>query len=90
MVDVDVLVIGAGSAGSVITRRAVDAGHRVLLLEAGGPGLNPMIHDLVGMRTLWHGPEDWDYYTVPERHAAIGACTFPAARSSAGPTRSTP
>ena len=66
----DVIVVGAGSAGSVVTRRLVDAGRRVLLLEAGGPDTNPMIHDLVGMGTLWHGPEDWDYFTVPQEHAA--------------------
>ncbi len=51
------------------TRRLIDAGRRVLLLEAGGPDTNPMIHDMVGMGSLWHGPEDWDYYTVPQPHA---------------------
>ena len=66
----DVIVVGAGSAGSVVTRRLVDAGRRVLLLEAGGPDTNPMIHDPVGMGSLWHGPEDWDYFTVPQEHAA--------------------
>ena len=48
----DAIVVGAGSAGSVVTRRLVDAGRSVLLLEAGGPDTNPMIHDPVGMGSL--------------------------------------
>ncbi|MBX3098976.1 MAG: GMC family oxidoreductase N-terminal domain-containing protein [Salinibacterium sp.] len=66
----DVIVVGAGSAGSVVTGRVVEAGHSTLLLEAGGSDSNPMIHELSGMGSLWHGPEDWDYYTVPQAHAA--------------------
>lgn len=65
----DVVVVGAGTAGAIVTRRMVDAGRRVLLLEAGGQDTNPMIHDLSGMGTLWHGPEDWDHYTTPQEHA---------------------
>ena len=66
----DVVVVGAGTAGSIVTRRLIDAGRRVLLLEAGGQDTNPMIHDLSGMGTLWHGPEDWDHYSTPQEQAA--------------------
>ncbi|MEO7124302.1 MAG: GMC family oxidoreductase N-terminal domain-containing protein [Lacisediminihabitans sp.] len=66
----DAIVIGAGSAGSVITRRLIDAGMSVLLLEAGGPDTNPAIHDPMRMGELWHSQDDWDYHTVPQEHAA--------------------
>jgi choline dehydrogenase len=65
----DAIVVGAGSAGSVVARRLLDAGKHVLVLEAGGQDVNPAIHDPVAMGSLWHGPEDWDYYTVPQEHA---------------------
>lgn len=66
----DAIVIGAGTAGSIVTRRLVDAGRTVLLLEAGGVDSNPAIHDLSRMGELWHSEDDWDYYTEPQAHAA--------------------
>ncbi len=41
----DVIVVGGGSAGAAAARRLVDSDMRVLLLEAGGPDVNPAIHD---------------------------------------------
>lgn len=65
-----VIVVGGGSAGSVVARRLVDAGVDVTLLEAGGEDTNPAIHDPMRMAELWHSADDWDYYTVPQPAAA--------------------
>jgi choline dehydrogenase len=62
----DVVVVGSGSAGSVIARRLVDTGARVCLLEAGGPDENPAIHDPTRVMELQGSPDDWDYVTVPQ------------------------
>ncbi len=65
----DVLVLGAGTSGSIITRRLLDAGAAVTLVEAGGMDSNPAIHDLSRVGELWLGPEDWGYYSAPQRRA---------------------
>ena len=66
----DAIVVGAGSAGSVIARRLVDAGKHVHLLEAGGHDSSPAIHDPYRLGEIWHSADDWDYYTAPQEHAA--------------------
>lgn len=80
----DVIVVGAGSAGSVLTRRLVDAGAEVLLLEAGGTDSNPAIHDPSRMAELWHSTDDWNYCTTPQEHAAGRRLHLPRGRVLGG------
>jgi len=62
----DVLVIGAGSAGCVLTRRLLDAGRTVTLVEAGGDDANPDIDDVSRLGFLWESDVDWNYRTTPQ------------------------
>ncbi|WP_243730443.1 GMC family oxidoreductase [Nesterenkonia salmonea] len=62
----DFLVIGAGSAGCVIARRLLDAGHTVRIVEAGGQDTNPDIDDVSRLGFLWGAAEDWNFFTEPE------------------------
>lgn len=80
----DVIVVGAGSAGCAVTRRLLDAGRRVLLLEAGGPDSNPKIHHPHRFNELWHGPEDWDYHTTAQPGASGRRLHWPRGRVLGG------
>jgi choline dehydrogenase len=63
----DFIVIGAGSAGCAVAGRLGEAGHRVLLLEAGGKDRNPFIHIPLGYSMLYANPSvNWCYESEPE------------------------
>ncbi len=65
----DYIVIGAGSAGCVLTYRLAQAGHRVLVLEAGGDDKAvDEIHVPAAFPTLFKTKYDWDYETVEQKH----------------------
>lgn len=65
----DYIVIGAGSAGCAVAGRLGEAGHKVLLLEAGGPDRNPWIHIPLGYSKLYANPKvNWCYESEEEPH----------------------
>jgi choline dehydrogenase len=65
----DYVLVGAGSAGCVLARRlSEDPDVRTLLLEAGGPDSNELVHIPLASGALHRGPEDYDFSTMWEPH----------------------
>ncbi|SLN53512.1 Alcohol dehydrogenase [acceptor] [Pseudoruegeria aquimaris] len=64
----DFIVVGGGSAGSVIAARlSEDPDARVLLLEAGGSDRHPFFHLPAGFAKMTKGIGSWGWTTVPQR-----------------------
>ena len=80
----DVVVIGSGSAGSVIARRLADAGVDVVLLEAGESDANPAIHEPGRLFELWDSAQDWGYRTVPQAACAGRELQWPRGKVLGG------
>ena len=68
MTTYDFIVVGAGSAGCVLANRlSEDPRNRVLLLEAGGRDLNPMIHIPLLCGVLYPSKmSNWFYSSEPD------------------------
>ena len=63
----DYVIAGAGSAGCVLAARlSEDPDVRVLVVEAGLPDTDPMIHASPAWPTLWLSRHDWAYFSEPE------------------------
>jgi choline dehydrogenase-like flavoprotein len=67
-VDADYIVVGTGSAGSVVANRlSADPSAAVVVLEAGPKDKDKFIHIPAGFAKLFRGKMDWDYLTEPQK-----------------------
>ena len=65
----DFIIIGGGSAGSVVAARlSENPACQVLLLEAGGSDRHPFYHLPAGFAKMTKGIGSWGWETVPQKH----------------------
>jgi choline dehydrogenase-like flavoprotein len=65
----DYVIVGAGSAGCVLANRLTeDPDVSVLLIEAGGPDANDLVHIPAAFSALYRSAQDWDHSTAYEPH----------------------
>jgi choline dehydrogenase-like flavoprotein len=76
--EADYVVVGAGSAGSVISRRLADSGASVVVIEAGGSdtafGIRSLLEIPGAVAPLLGTPQlkksvDWGFKSVPQKDA---------------------
>lgn len=82
----DYVIIGAGSAGCVLTNRlSEDGGASVCLLEAGPPDWNPFIHIPAGFIKTFVNPRvNWMYGTEPSEWTGGRSILTPRGKTLGG------
>jgi choline dehydrogenase-like flavoprotein len=83
----DYIIVGAGAAGCVVANRlSADANTKVLILEAGGPDSNPLIHMPAGFTKLTGDNVNWGFSTVPQKEMNDRRMHYPQGRTWGGST----
>ena len=82
----DYVIGGAGSAGCVLARRLADAGHTVLLIEAGPSDNSWIIRMPAGLRSIFRPTSKYNYWfqTEPQHHLNDRRITQPRGRVLGG------
>src|SRR6185295_14004387 len=82
----DYVIVGAGSAGCVLANRlSEDPAARIVLIEAGGPDRNPLIHIPAGyVKLLDHKTLTWGFVAEPDPGVNNRAVLYPRGRVLGG------
>ena len=82
----DYIIVGGGSAGSVLASRLSEQPEvRVLLLEAGGANTDFRVYMPSASGLLFGSPRyDWGYHTEPQPHLANRRIYWPRGRGLGG------
>ena len=81
----DYVVVGTGSAGSVVANRlSADPSVRVVVLEAGPRDKDKFVHVPAAWPKLFRSPLDWDYLTEPQKELAGREIYWPRGKMLGG------
>ncbi|KAA0021700.1 GMC family oxidoreductase [Antrihabitans cavernicola] len=81
----DYVVVGTGSAGSVLAGRlSEDASQEVVVLEAGPEDKNKFVHIPAGFAQLFRSDVDWDYLTEPQAQLGGRSIYWPRGKMLGG------
>ncbi|WP_084419985.1 choline dehydrogenase [Henriciella litoralis] len=83
----DYVIVGAGSAGCVLANRlSADPDIKVCLVEAGGKDNSLMVRMPAGVGNLIKdaGPQNWGFYTTPQKHMGDRKLWWPRGKGWGG------
>ncbi len=86
MQEYDYVIVGAGSAGSVLANRLTEnKKHRVLILEAGGNDSSFWIRMPIGYGKIYYDSRfNWKYETEPEQNLDANKMYWPRGKVLGG------
>ena len=83
--ETDYVVVGTGSAGSVLANRlSADQNVEIAVLEAGPRDKDKFIHIPAAWAKLFRSPLDWDYLTEPQKELAGREIYWPRGKMLGG------